>query len=370
MNNYQCHKRLVDTVVRLQPDILQQLLPDTASTAPAAVNVRPLPYNCIHTVAMVEMGRNGSSIRFFAKSGVNYSGPQSLETEDFVLRCIAPEIWKENPRTRCPQSLAFFPEHKLLLQELVEGKPLKELLFDAGPMHSNIPELLALSGEWLGRFHALTQGELGSPFEWLESCFGEESIGDVFHRCGVSNVYREVRQLLRQFGLAYPDYRRPLCRLHGEFTPLHILVKGDAIHVVDFGSSRLGFAYEDIASFTTFFDTLLPWRAVVGSLRLPLVLQKGIFRESYLAHCQQTFGPPDNIVMRFANLRAMAQQESCWERIPKPRLQALHFKVRRSWLRNRFAAVARREFEYLKQAVETPPVWRLDCTSPPLSHVP
>ncbi len=349
----------------LRDDILQQISPVATGAASSTVRVSLLPRQSMHEVASVEIGQNGTAVRFFAKSDLaNYGGPQRLETEEYVLRNIAPEIWQANDRTRCPQVLAFFPERKLLLLEMVEGKSLKELLFDMGRTHSNLPDLLALSGEWLGRFHALTQSEQANPFEWLEGSFSQPKIRDVFGNCGVADLYPKLAKLLHQFRLDYPDFRRPLCRLHSEFTPLHVLVKNDAVYVIDFGSSRLGFGYEDVATFTTFFDILLPWRAVTGSLRLPLAQQKDIFRESYFAHRQQTFGVPDNVVMRFAYLQAMAHHESCRETIPSSPAAALYATAGRAWVRRRFAALARRELTYLERLVSVPPVWHLEYTAP------
>ncbi|HUA15082.1 MAG TPA: phosphotransferase [Verrucomicrobiae bacterium] len=329
------------------------------------VKIVPLPHQSMHEVAAVEIAQNGNLVRFFAKGDLaNYGGPQRLETEEYVLKSIAPEIWRANPRTRCPQVLAFFPERKLLLLEMVEGKSLKELLFDVGRNHSNLPDLLALSGEWLGRFHAATQCEQANPFEWLEGSFAEAKVQDVFRNCGVAELYPALATLLQRFRLDYPDFRRPLCRIHSEFTPLHVLVKDDSIYVIDFGSSRVGFGYEDVATFTTFFDTLLPWRAIAGSMRLPLSQQKDIFRESYFAHRQMTFGVPDNIVMRFAYLQAMAHHESCRETIPVSPAAAIYATAGRAWVRRRFAGLARRELAYLRQLVSAPPVWQLDYTSP------
>jgi tRNA A-37 threonylcarbamoyl transferase component Bud32 len=357
--------RLAETVEELRDDILQQVSPVEAGSASPEVRIFPLAHQTMHEVASVEIGQNGTAVRFFAKSDLeNYGGPQRLETEEYVLRHIAPEIWQANSRTRCPQVLAFFPDRKLLLLEMVDGKSLKELLFDMGRTHTNLPDLLALSGEWLGRFHAITQGEHANPFEWLEGSFAEKKIRDVFQNCGVSDLYPKLAKLLHQFRVDYPDFRRPLCRLHSEFTPLHVLVKNDVIYVIDFGSSRLGFGYEDVATFTTFFDILLPWRAVAGSLRLPLAQQKDIFRESYFAHRQLTFGVPDNIVMRFAYLQAMAHHESCRETIPASPAAALYATAGRAWVRRRFAALARRELAYLRQLVSAPPVWHLDYTAP------
>ena len=365
MNSDKRHNRLTETVEELREDILQQISPVTARNSPSSVKIFPLPNQTMHEVASVEIGQNGNAVRFFAKSDLaNYGGPQRLETEEYVLRNIAPEIWQANPRTRCPQVLAFFPERKLLLLEMVEGRSLKELLFNMGRSHNNLPDLLALSGEWLGRFHALTQSEQANPFEWLEGSFAQQKVRDVFRNCGVAGLYPTLANLLQQFRRDYPDFQRPLCRLHSEFTPLHVLVRNDVIYVIDFGSSRLGFGYEDVAMFTTFFDILLPWRAVAGSLRLPLAQQKDIFRESYFAHRQQTFGVPDNIVMRFAYLQAMAHHESCRETIPASPAAALYATAGRAWVRRRFAALARRELAYLRQLVSAPPVWHLEYTAP------
>ncbi len=358
------HNRLAGTVRSLREDIMRQLQPAGGDTALDAFNAYPLSRSSMHAVAAVEMGRNGSAVRFFAKGDVDYHGPQRLETEEYVLRCIAPEIWQANAKTRCPRVLAFFPEQELLLLEMVDGKSLKDVLFGLGPSPGNLSDLLALSGEWLARFHAITQSAPANPFEWLESAFAGKKIRDVFHNCGVAELYPALANLLQQFRVKYPHFCRPLCRVHSEFIPLHVLVKNDAIYVIDFGASRLGFGYEDVAMFSTFFDALLPWRAVAGSLHLRLAKQKNIFRKSYLAHCQQTFGVPDHIVMRFAYLLAMAHHESCWEKTPASPAAALHAFVGRAWVRRRFAARARREFACLQQMVSAPPVWQLDYTSP------
>jgi tRNA A-37 threonylcarbamoyl transferase component Bud32 len=355
------HIRLADTVRNLSKEILQRLQPANSVTAQPVVNVHLLSRTSMHAVAAVEMRQNGNATRFCAKSELAfYRGPQSLDTEEYILRDIAPKIWQANAKARCPRVLAFFPEQKLLLLELVDGKSLMDLLFGAGLSHANLPGLLALSGEWLARFHAITQGEQADPFEWLESWFAEEKAREVFHRCGVDEQHSALVKLLKQFHLDYPDFRRPLCRVHDEFTPLHVLVQKDTIYVIDFGRSRLGFGYEDIALFITFLDALLPWRAAAGSLRLSLAKQKNIFLESYRAHCQQMLDVPDDVVTRFAYLRAMAHHESSWEKVRHSLGAAAHAAVGRAWVRRRFAAMARRELAYMQQVVSAPPVWHLD----------
>src|SRR5579864_2203605 len=300
------HDRLADVVVELQKDILERLQPAVVHSELPAVRVRRMTRGSMHDVAAVEMEKNGSSVRFFAKTDMlNYKGPQRLESEEYILRQVAPPIWESNARTRCPQLLAFFPDHKLLLLEMVEGKSLKELLFDVGAPRVDVAEFLKLTGEWLGRFHATTEKHQGNPFDWLETAFSEEKVRNAFQASGVAPLYPQLVALLEQFRQDYRDFRRPQCQLHSEFTPLHVLVKGDAIYVIDFGSTHPGYGYEDVAMFLTFFDGLLPWRALAGSRRLPLAQQKSAFYDAYLAHCGQNFAQPDEIVMAFARLWAL-----------------------------------------------------------------
>src|ERR1700692_682463 len=248
---------LVEVVNKLKEDILQRLQPAAVDTATAVVNVRSLSRSSMQAVAAVEIVQKGAEFLFFAKNDLpNCLGPQRLEREEYILRSVAPKIWAANGRTRCPQVLAFFPYYKLLLLEMVDGKSLKEILFDVGWTHSNIPDLLALTGEWLGRFHSITQEEQANPFCWLKSAFAEKNVRNTFQSCGVSELYPWLEGILEQFAREYADFRRPLCQQHAEFTPLHVLVKHDTIYVIDFGASRVGFGYEDVAMFSTFSDGL------------------------------------------------------------------------------------------------------------------
>jgi tRNA A-37 threonylcarbamoyl transferase component Bud32 len=347
------HAPFLETLDKLKEDIAERLqLPPSARGA-AVIRARLLRHSSIHTVAALEVGSNGAAVRCFAKSNVaNYQGPQRLDREEQFLRDVAPRIWEANQKARSPRVLAFFPRQELLLLEMVEGKSLKKLLFD-----SRIPNLVQLTGEWLGHLHSITKGEQGDPFEWLENAFStEKKVRDAFYDCSVATLYPGVLELLRRCRREYAGFRRPQCTVHGEFTSLHVLVKGDSIYVIDFGSSHLGFGYEDVAFFSTFYDILLPWRVAAGYLRFPLTRQKNLFLKSYFEHCEQTWGPADEIVLRFANLRAMAQHESCWERTQENWPASLYLKIARRWVRGRFAALARREFAALQRLVSTSPL--------------
>jgi tRNA A-37 threonylcarbamoyl transferase component Bud32 len=344
------HSHLLDVVDEMKEDIAKQLQLDVSQTGAPVITSRLLPRRAVHSLAALEIGNNGDAFRCFAKGNLpNYRGPQRLDVEDHILRHIAPKIWEANASARSPRVLAFFPDRELLILEMVDGETLKSLLFDVGITSSGVPNLLRLAGEWLGRLHALTRQGQGDPFLWLESSFAEKKVEKAFRDCSVGNLYPALSKLLQQFRRSYPDFVLPLCQLHGEFTPLHVLVSGNTIYVIDFGSSHAGFGYEDVAFFTTFYNGLLPWRAAAGSLRLSLRQQKNLFMESYFAHCGQTFGPADDVVMRFARLQAMAHHESCWELNRETWVASIYSGIGRRWVRRRFAALARQEFASLQR---------------------
>ncbi|MGC1300436.1 MAG: hypothetical protein WA869_35865, partial [Alloacidobacterium sp.] len=104
-----------------------------------------------------------------------------------------------------------------------------------------------------------------------------------------------------------PQFRRHLCNVHGEFTPLHVIVANEAIYVVDFGNTRLGYIYEDIGLFEGFYETLQPWRAFVGSYRINLKVQKQLFRRGYLEQSRAAFAEADWAVMRWVRLISFAR---------------------------------------------------------------
>ena len=226
---------------------------------------------------------------------------------------------------------------------MIDGRALKSILFDLVPSRPDLRGLLSLSGEWLGLLHRTTQDGEGNPFDWLEEKFEADRIRDTFEHCEVQPLYRKVRQLLQHFGRTYQGCRRPLCQIHGEFTPLHVLVKDDSIYVIDFGSSTRGFACEDVALFTTFYENLQPWRSATGWFRVPFREQKKLFLASYNRHCGQEFGRIDEVLARFAGIWAMARHEFFWEREPESWHESMYLSFGRSWMRKRFAAFAGRE---------------------------
>jgi tRNA A-37 threonylcarbamoyl transferase component Bud32 len=346
--------RLAERVARCQSEILAGVMPcEPGLQQLASVRIWPIEERSVHEIAALEVVRPPRSAYYFAKATVpGYSGKQDLASESQILAQVGPRIAALNPKTRCPQVMAFFPEEKLLVEEFIQGQSLKALLFDFLPGRADVQAMLKLSGEWLAHFHNQTRQGQANPFEWLGEEIHGRGFADTFRRCSISELYPVAVRLLRHFSKQYSSLCRPLCQVHGEFTPLHIMVQNDALYVIDFGSSHCGFAYEDLARFSTFCDGLLPWRWAIAALRFSIAQQTDSFLKSYAEHAGLVPSSEDDVVTRFARLCAMADQQLSWERQPRNYREKGPLRIRRMWMRRRFASLVRRELSHLERLAQ------------------
>lgn len=345
--------RLAERVARRESEILAGLASAGTDSKPLSLRLQPLQARSVHEIAILEVAEAAGHVRYFVKATApGYIGQQDLSAESQVLGEIGPKIAARNPRTRCPGLVSFLPEEKLLIEEFVQGQSLKSLLFDFPRHRADLEGLLALSGEWLGHFHTQTQEGCANPFDWLLKELSSDAVAATFRRCSIASLHSQALQLLLSFRVHYPKLSRSLCRVHGEFTPLHILVQGEALYVIDFGSSHSGFAEEDLARFSTFYEGLLPWRHAIALWRCSVYRQIERFLDSYKIHAGQATGPEDKAVSCFARICAMAHQQTNWERKPRRYREKYSLKVGRSWTRRRFASLARRELSRLRRLAE------------------
>jgi hypothetical protein len=345
--------RLAERVARRKSEILAGITLHEPQSVPATVRVCPIEERSVHEIATLEVAGSSAVACYFAKATVpGYAGSQDLAAESRILADLGPRMAALNRKTRCPAVIAFFPEEKLLIEEFVRGQTLKALLFDFPPAHADLGRLLSLSGEWLANFHRSTQRGYANPLDWLWGEIHSRQLTDAFRRCSIPELYPVVVQLLRHFRQQYPNLYRPLCQVHGEFTPLHIMVQNEDLYVIDFGSSHRGFPCEDLARFSTFYEGLLPWRGAIALLRFPVARQINVFLESYAAHAGFLANLEDDVVNRFARLCAMAHQQLCWEREPRSYREKGPLKIRQIWTRRRFASLARRELTHLQQLAD------------------
>ena len=274
--------------------------------------VRRLNQSGVHPAAAIYITDGVATATLFAKAQkVGYDGAQSLKKELDFLSNVAPLITAENPTLRCPLPIAYYPDSGLLLMEFVPGNSLKHHLFDftlrpaKGP---DLAQLLQYAGRWLGSLHRLTLNTAcGNPLEWLVREFDNERTREAFVGYSLTDSYIEMLSILKKCLSLNPHFQRNLCNVHGEFTPIHIMVANEAIYVVDFGSSRLGYLYEDVGLFEAFYDSLQPWRALVGSYRLEIQEQKQLFFSGYVEQSPAAFTPADSAVMQWVRLISLAR---------------------------------------------------------------
>jgi tRNA A-37 threonylcarbamoyl transferase component Bud32 len=292
----------------------------------------------------------------FAKvQRTDYNGGQNLEREVRFLSDVAPLITAENPALRCPDPIAYYPDRGLLLMEFVPGDSLKRHLFEiqlgTNPTgRLNLAQLLKCTGQWLGSMHRLTQqSESGNPLEWLLQQSESARTREIFLRYSQKDNYDEMLSILRRCLDLNPNFRRNLCQVHGEFTPIHIMVANDAIYVVDFGNSKLGYAYEDVGLFAGFYDCLLPWRVAAGAFRIRLDRQKELFLNGYLEQAPSVFRPADTAIMRWVRLISFARMLNGGERRYTGWGRWAYSRLALRILRHNFTAVCRTELTALRE---------------------
>jgi tRNA A-37 threonylcarbamoyl transferase component Bud32 len=347
---------LIDVLSQLGPEALLDAVGLRPSLqTPSTVNVQALSKPGIHPVGIVHITDGVEKRSLFAKiRKADYRGAQDVEREFRFLSEVAPLITAENPALRSPRPVAYYPEQHLLLMEFVPGDPLNHLLFDIKFSTSragrpDLAELLQCAGRWLGSLHRLTlQNVYDNPLEWVLREFDSERTKEAFLLYSLKDSYAALLSLLRRRLDQNPGFRRRQCTVHGEFTPIHIMVTGKEIYVIDFGNTRPGYAYEDIGLFTTFFDSLLPWRAVAGSFRIRLEMQKELFLRGYFEQAHADFTAADEAIMRWVRLISFARLLNGRLRSYRGWKRMIHSRIVLGRLHNRFITLCASELAALK----------------------
>ena len=105
------NRALLNTVQSLREQMAERLGLPTSGTKPTRIRFRGLPNRSIHSVASIEVSKNGGTVCCFAKSrAANYSGLQRLDKETHILRHVTSRIWQANPKARTPEVLAYRSE--------------------------------------------------------------------------------------------------------------------------------------------------------------------------------------------------------------------------------------------------------------------
>jgi aminoglycoside phosphotransferase (APT) family kinase protein len=266
----------------------------------------------VHPAGIVQIANGVVRKSLFAKvEKPDYRGGQDIQREFHYLANIGPLITAEHPTLRSPQPISYDSVQRLLLMEFVPGDSLKHCTFDLTRNQiakDNLTELLQQVGRWLGSFHRLTlQSTSGNPLEWLLQEFTKKRTLDAFVLYSMKETYDEMLSILKRCLTLKPAFQRKQCVVHGEFTPIHVMDANGAIYVVDFGNSRVGYPYEDVGLFQSFYDCLFPWRAFIGSSRIRLRMQKELFLQGYFEQSAVPFSNADRAIMRWVRLISFAR---------------------------------------------------------------
>lgn len=231
------------------------------------------------------------------------------ETEYHVLTEIAPRISANNPSLRCPRVLGYEPDAAVLFLEMVDGESLRSLLFGFGRARyrRRLAGVLRLSAEWLSRLHEVTRSEHErNPFDWVLAELAFPETRRVLRAYVGEAAYQELTGLATRFRSEYPEFRKPLCRIHGSFLPQHVMVDGAGIYVLDLEASRLGFPYEDLALFAAHYDLSAPWRRFIAERRMKIEEQTALCWRVYSGDVESP-AKPELILRRFTRLLGMTR---------------------------------------------------------------
>jgi Ser/Thr protein kinase RdoA (MazF antagonist) len=267
------------------------------------------------------------------------------------LTQLGPHLTARNPRVRSPRVVAHYPERQILLLEFLEATRLDTMLFGSPIARAGLPPSTAirLAAEWLATLHSTTRSEEhGNPFEFLIERFQKPSVARSLHSHVGPGLYAEIIERLADVRTRYRDHREPLCTVHGEFAPYHLLVSDDAVYVIDFASSRTGYALQDLAFFSAFYDALPPWRHALGVLKMSSREQRSIFLSSYLA-AQAPLDEPTGIAAHFFHILAFSTFASRTSGRHTWKQRALSWGIR-SWMKGRFRHVCRERIDALARA--------------------
>jgi tRNA A-37 threonylcarbamoyl transferase component Bud32 len=326
-----------------------RMFPGLADDVP--LRIKPLHVNASHFMALVE-AKDGSGPSLVVKGDRKHSRVwQSLEPESDVLTNIAPRIWPDRAAARCPKVLAFFPEQQALVLERIAGERLSDMLcgFAKSSSAPAIAGLVSLCGQWLAEFHQSTRSlRTGNPFEWLMGAFESDGVKRVFQKYASRGLYHVIRQLLRNYLENFSDFQPSLCMVHGDFAPYHVLVNSGRIYVIDLGSCHLGYRYEDLASFTRYYDALLPWRSVAAKRWFSLDQQKRTFLGAYASH-EEPLNEPESILMRFARMHKIAASLALLLAPGHTLREALYSRVAVASLAPRLEAICNQEIRALRE---------------------
>lgn len=190
----------------------------------------------------------------------------------------------------------------------------------------------------------------GNPLDWVLTDLEQRA---ALQQHGGRTRHDALRRLAELFRRRYVTVSRQRCLVHHMFTTWHVLVSEGRLLVIDFASSREGYAPEDLGLFLALDDVRAPWRRWLGRLRLSPRART----QAFLDGCQSVVGPLrdfDRVVLRFARVLAAARYTASAYRRRESWSRAMKARCGAPWLGLRLRDPCNRELATLRELASEP----------------
>jgi len=240
----------------LLPSVLQTHFSYTDKVSLKTIKTTTYPYSVIRTIRHLNKQKKPSTLylkRITIPNKESIIVQQALLKEDNLLRKLNKEMSEETV-----ELIATFPEQQTIVTKECLGTPTDLLLnpyrfwwqssSQKQALRNNLP---ALCGDWLKRFHSLTEQKEQELASWHNYLSGEmiwrirllkelkSGYSKLFDDC--SEQFTDELKQLEISGLTHS--------YHGDFAPHNIFYSDQKIKVIDFYGAREGHALMDLINF-------------------------------------------------------------------------------------------------------------------------
>jgi len=240
----------------LLPECLNKKFPRTVGTTINTVKTMDLPYSSIR-VLQVE-NPPGPALDIFLKR-ITIPGKEQSTIEEALIRetCLLDKLNESLP-DESVELIASFPEQQIIATKACTGQLIDEIVnaypfwWQPGHAHQVQRQQLArLCGDWLKRFHTLTELEnqhlkpwhdyLCGEMDWRTQVLKKEQPAHAMLYSKVADKFYKDMNQQAEYG--------PASTYHGDFAPHNIFIDQHKITVIDFFGAQQGSKLIDIINF-------------------------------------------------------------------------------------------------------------------------
>ena len=145
-----------------------------------------------------------------------------------------------------PRPIAYLPSLRLLLEEKVYGKSVREVFLWKGS--NNQEEVAVRCALWLAKFHTAAP-RIGPASSVARLMSKSKSQARKLSRLGGRFAEKAGHLVVRLEALAPKLGIVELCSAHGEYNPSHVLMDGDRTVVIDWDGCQVRDPARDVATF-------------------------------------------------------------------------------------------------------------------------